>query len=100
VIGPIDRLPILLRQLQMILPDPASEAAIDAALLDVTIEGGLVFPAADMLARAHVPFAFVSGHGSQMIPAAHRQRPLLCLSVRHSRLSRSVDRNAQKSPPN
>jgi hypothetical protein len=36
-----------------------------------------VFPAADMLARAKVPFAFVSGHARQMLPLAHRQRPLL-----------------------
>lgn len=77
VLGPISRLPILLRHLQKILPDAASEPAIDAAILDVTIDGGLVFPAADMLARANVPFAFVSGHARQMIPAAHRQRPLL-----------------------
>jgi CheY-like chemotaxis protein len=78
VLGPISRLPILLRHLQKILPDDAAgEPAIDAALLDVTIDGGLVFPAADMLARANVPFAFVSGHARQMLPVAHRQRPLL-----------------------
>jgi DNA-binding NtrC family response regulator len=77
VLGPISRLPILMRHLQKILPDAASEPAIDAALLDVTIDGGLVFPAADMLARANVPFAFVSGHDRQMLPMAHRQRPLL-----------------------
>jgi DNA-binding response OmpR family regulator len=77
VLGPIGRLPILLRHLQKILPDAASEPAIDAAILDVTIDGGLVFPAADMLARANVPFAFVSGHARQMLPVAHRQRPLL-----------------------
>jgi DNA-binding NtrC family response regulator len=76
VLGPIGRLSILLRHLQKILPD-ASEPAIDAALLDVTIEGGLVFPAADMLARANVPFAFVSGHARGMLPVAHRQRPLV-----------------------
>ncbi len=73
VIGPIGRLSILLPHLEKILPD----AAIDAALMDVTIDGGLVFPAADLLAGANVPFAFVSGHARQMIPAAHRHRPLL-----------------------
>lgn len=77
VIGPIGRLPILLRHLRDILPDAASDAAIDAAILDMTIDGGLVFPAADMLARANVPFAFVSGHARSMIPAQHRHRPLL-----------------------
>ncbi len=73
VIGPIGRLPILLRFLELTL----SDAAIDAALMDVTIDGGLVFPAADLLAGANIPFAFVSGHARQMIPAAHRHRPLL-----------------------
>jgi CheY-like chemotaxis protein len=73
VIGPIGRLSILLPCLEKILKD----AAIDAALLDVNIDGGLVFPAADLLAGANVPFAFVSGHAHQMIPQAHRHRPLL-----------------------
>jgi DNA-binding NtrC family response regulator len=77
VLGPISRLSILLRHLRKILPEAASEPAIDAAILDVTIDGGLVFPAADMLARANVPFAFVSGHARQMLPELHRQRPLL-----------------------
>lgn len=78
VLGPISRLSILLRHLQKILPDAPSEpAAIDAALLDMTIDGGLVFPAADMLAKANVPFAFVSGHARGMIPHMHRHRPLL-----------------------
>jgi CheY-like chemotaxis protein len=77
VIGPIGRLPILLHYLQQTLPDAACDAAIDAALLDVTIDGGLVFPAADMLARVNIPFAFVSGHARGMIPALHRDRPLL-----------------------
>jgi CheY-like chemotaxis protein len=77
VIGPIGRLPILLHYLQQTLPDAAGDAAIDAALLDVTIDGGLVFPAADMLAKVNIPFAFVSGHARGMIPALHRDRPLL-----------------------
>ena len=77
VVGPIGRLPILLHYLQQTLPDAAGDAAIDAALLDVTIDGGLVFPAADMLARINIPFAFVSGHARGMIPALHRDRPLL-----------------------
>jgi CheY-like chemotaxis protein len=77
VVGPIGRLPILLHYLQQTLPDAAGDAAIDAALLDVTIDGGLVFPAADMLARINIPFAFVSSHARGMIPALHRDRPLL-----------------------
>jgi CheY-like chemotaxis protein len=77
VIGPISRLPILLRHLQQVLPQGTGDASIDAAILDVTIEGGLVFPAADLLAQANVPFAFVSGHARQMLPEAHRERLLL-----------------------
>jgi CheY-like chemotaxis protein len=73
VIGPIGRLSILLPHLEKILP----HAAIDAALLDVNIDGGLVFPAADLLAEANIPFVFVSGHALQMIPQPHRHRPLL-----------------------
>ena len=91
VIGPIGRLPILLHYLQQTLPDVASDAVMDAALLDVTIDGGLVFAAADMLARAEVPFAFVSSHARQddsavaPAPAAAQQADFSGGRARHRR---------------
>ncbi|MEX0337671.1 MAG: response regulator [Arenibacterium sp.] len=38
------------------------EAGVDAALLDVSLADGEVFPAADRLAELQLPFVFHSGH--------------------------------------
>jgi CheY-like chemotaxis protein len=69
VVGPIGRLDAALQ---------AAEAEmLDAALLDVNVEGEVVFPVADILARRGIPFAFVTGYGSGRVPAPYRDRPVL-----------------------
>src|SRR5437764_6538497 len=40
----------------------ATEEQLDAAVLDVELRGGRVFPAADALARLSVPFVFLMGY--------------------------------------
>ena len=42
----------------------AREADIDAAVLDVNLNGQLSFAAADILNQRHIPFIFASGYGS------------------------------------
>ena len=37
--------------------------ALDGALLDVSLDGQLVYPVAEILAERGVPFAFTSGYG-------------------------------------
>ena len=37
--------------------------ALDGALLDVSLDGHLVYPVAEILAARRVPFAFTSGYG-------------------------------------
>ena len=63
IVGPFDRV------------DSALEAArteiLDAAVLDVNIDGSTVYPVADALAARHVPFLFLSGYGRQAIPSDH-----------------------------
>jgi CheY-like chemotaxis protein len=44
----------------------------DAAILDVRLNGELVFPFADELVRRDVPFVFFSAHGAEEIPARLR----------------------------
>lgn len=51
--------------------------AIDVALLDVNLDGELVFPLADALAQKGVPFIFMTGYERDTLPAAWRDRPSL-----------------------
>lgn len=47
----------------------ARSAAIDFAILDVNLDGKLVFPAARALRDRGVPFIFSTGYGAGRIPA-------------------------------
>ena len=51
--------------------------SVDAALLDVSLRGELVFAVADALAERGVPFVFVTGQPASSIPETHRHRPLV-----------------------
>jgi CheY-like chemotaxis protein len=55
----------------------ATEEQIDAAVLDVTIRGGQVFPVADVLIQRNIPFVFASGYGDWALPEAFRGMPRL-----------------------
>jgi CheY-like chemotaxis protein len=50
---------------------------IDAALLDINLQGELVFPVANALAERGVPFVFVTAQSPEMIPETHRGRPIV-----------------------
>lgn len=69
VIGPVAKLDVALRL--------ASDEVLDAAILDVTIRGGYVFPVAERLMSRGVPFAFASGYGDWALPEAFRNQPRL-----------------------
>ena len=55
----------------------AVNAAIDAAILDVRIRGGDVFPVAEKLLERNIPFILSSGYGDWALPEALRGRPRL-----------------------
>lgn len=57
-----------------------------AALLDVNLSGGNAFGIADRLAAEDIPFAFLTGHSRNVLPAAHSARPLLAKPYRHKSL--------------
>lgn len=62
------------------LPEACSVAAtaeIDLALLDVNLDGQLVFPAAKILRQRQIPFVFSTGYGSQGVPGEFTGRPVL-----------------------
>jgi CheY-like chemotaxis protein len=54
-----------------------SHGTVDAALLDVNLQGELVFPVANALAERGVPFVFVTAQPPLDIPEKHRHRPLV-----------------------
>ena len=49
---------------------------IDGTLLDIRLHNETSFPLADVLAVLGVPFVFVSGLSSALMPYPHRERPL------------------------
>lgn len=60
VVGPVGTLEAAVRL--------AREEALDAAILDVSLDGENVFPAAEELQTRGIPFIFATGHGKQFLP--------------------------------
>lgn len=52
-----------------------AEGPIDAAILDVNLEGTFSYPIADRLAEGDVPYLFVTGYDSWALPDAYREIP-------------------------
>ena len=46
-------------------------ARIDAAILDVNLDGEMVFPIADRLSELNIPFVFASGYDTIKIPKSY-----------------------------
>jgi len=55
----------------------AGDAPIDAALLDINLNGVEVFPVALKLREMGVPFVFASGYGREGLPADFSDAPVL-----------------------
>lgn len=55
----------------------ARTAQLDAATLDVNIEGAHIEGVTGLLAKRGIPFLFVSGYGRDHLPAPYRDRPLV-----------------------
>ena len=50
---------------------------IDAAILDVNLDGESVYPVADALRERGIPFVFSSGHAREALPDRFRDMPLV-----------------------
>jgi len=61
VLGPTASLDRTLRLIE-------SEESIDASILDINLQGDMVFPAADLLRERGVPFLFSTGYDASIIP--------------------------------
>ena len=55
----------------------AREGEFDLAILDVNLNGNLVYPVAEVLAKRGLPFAFSTGYGDRGLPENYRGRPTL-----------------------
>ena len=69
VVGPTGKLSVALRL--------ATDEMLDGAILDVTINGGTVFPVAEKLLERGIPFALASGYANWALPEGMRNHPRL-----------------------
>jgi len=69
VVGPFNTVP---QGLAAVSNDP-----IDAALIDVNLEGVTSFPIADKLDERGVPYTFLTGYDGTTLPDRYRDRPRL-----------------------
>jgi CheY-like chemotaxis protein len=65
---------------------------IDAALLDVNLNGQKSYPIADALAARGVPFAFSTGYNKDTMPAEYRDFPMLQKPYGRSKLGKILER--------
>jgi DNA-binding NtrC family response regulator len=76
---------------------------LDGALLDIRLRNETSFPLADVLAVLNIPFVFVSGLSSALMPYTHRERPLFDKPYEASEviavLARLVSDAASAGPP-
>jgi CheY-like chemotaxis protein len=69
----------------------AKSGEFDAALLDVSLNRQPSFPVAETLQARGIPFAFMSGYGSQDFPTPFRQVPCLAKPFDLPALERALD---------
>jgi len=69
IVGPVGRLH---RALSI-----AESSGLDAALLDVDLNGERCWPVADALSRRGIPFAFTTGYSNIVMPERFARRPTL-----------------------
>ncbi len=68
VLGPVATVDAALELLEQHTPE--------VALLDIDLDGTMVYPVADRLRERNVPFAFVTGYNAEDLPEQHARAPL------------------------
>lgn len=82
VIGPVSRLDKAIAL--------AQEARFDAAILDVTIRGGNIFPVAEILQSKGIPFVLSSGYSDWALPENLKGRQRLTKPFSVAQLDRAL----------
>ena len=90
VVGPV---PSLAQAMEL-----SAEARLDCAILDINLQGEMVFPLADALQARHIPFVFISGYaGREMVPR-HAGARLFAKPIDFTAVFRAL-RQSIPSPP-
>jgi len=89
VVGPFSRVSDACRALQ--------DSQVDAAILDVNLDGEMVYALAEMLDDRKIPFVFATGYGAESIEAGFEHIPVLQKPIERDMLSRLFVRTG--TPP-
>jgi PAS domain S-box-containing protein len=71
----------------------AREGHFDAAVLDINLTGGLVYPVAEILAARGVPFIFVTGYDADSVDSRFSDIPILQKPIEREMLQKIFDLN-------
>ena len=69
----------------------AADGGLDAAVLDINLDGRHVEPVADKLAALGVPFLFATGYGENCDTGGHGAAPILCKPFTPEKLIAAVE---------
>ena len=68
----------------------ASDASLDAAILDVNVGGAVVYPVADLLRARGVPIIFATGYGAGELPSRFRKDAALSKPFSYEELAEAL----------
>jgi DNA-binding response OmpR family regulator len=86
VLGPASSVDEALRLVEA----AAADGGIDAAVLDINLQGEAVLPVADRLALLGVPFLFATGYSEGLGTGEHESAPTLCKPFNTEKLVEAV----------
>lgn len=69
----------------------AQSEALDAAVLDINLDGEKTFPLAEQLQRRNIPFILATGYGESVLPQKWRDLPRLSKPFRGEQLTRLME---------
>jgi|HubBroStandDraft_6_1064221.scaffolds.fasta_scaffold99445_2 DNA-binding response OmpR family regulator len=70
----------------------ANTKRLDCAVLDINLNGDMVFPVADELDKRGVPFVFLTGYTAEFMPARYVKVPRYEKPFRHTVLMQGLSR--------
>jgi PAS domain S-box-containing protein len=75
-----------------------AQGAVDGAILDVNLNGRLVYPLAEKLIENNVPFVFITGYSAENIDARFAEIPVLQKPIEADTLRRVFSMNGADAP--
>jgi len=75
----------------------AEDGEFDAAILDINLGDGMVYQVAEILARRHVPFVFVTGYDADSVDSRFREIPVLQKPVEREMLQKLFAQGADRA---